>query len=123
MPVGCLEGRDAEASNWSAHHSHLKLSQLQYAEYEQALPWNSSNLRVAVLSPSPPPKKKVKRKRGKVYANLTPIVFRNVTLTYAINGIWWYFFCEAARVSLKVTEIKQQYWSEFIFRFSGKFAI
>ena len=32
-------------------------------------------------------------------------------------------FCEAARVSLKVTEIKQQYWSEFIFRFSGKFAI
>lgn len=43
MPVGCLKGRDAE-------ESHLKVSRLQYAEYEQALPWNSSNLRVAVPS-------------------------------------------------------------------------
>ena len=42
MPVGCLKGRGAE--------SHLKVSRLQYAEYEQALPWNSSNLRVAVPS-------------------------------------------------------------------------
>ena len=40
-----------------------------------ALGREASSLRVAVPSPA-----KVKRRRGNVYANLTPIVFRHVTL-------------------------------------------
>ena len=43
------------------------------------------SLRVVVpFTPPPPPHThKVKRKRGNVYANLSLIVFRDVTLIYA----------------------------------------
>ena len=44
-----------------------------------ALGHEASSLRVAVPSPARTPAK-VKRRRGNVYANLTPIVFRHVTL-------------------------------------------
>ena len=40
---------------------------------------------LAYVYPYLPPK--VKRERGKVYGNLTLIVFRNVTLIYAKNVI------------------------------------
>ena len=72
----------------------------------------------------------VKRKRGNVYANLTLMVFHDVTLIYAkILSLHNVFFCEVTRVSEKVIEIinnsELNNNSEFIlhFRFNLQFSV
>ena len=61
--------------------------------------------------------------RGNFHANLTLIVFREVTLIYAKQCHLLIFFYEVTRVSVKVIEINNNIEVNLFFHFSGKFAI